>query len=184
MHLKILHFSSGLKMSGAVEKLLFNLFLKQTPLTDSWHQFDSNGRNFHPLMPWLTPFFTAGKISVVGNCHAAWRHQKTTVCTSIVYDITHPSPLLYQQINWFSHIMIHKTSLGIVKEVKELNFVKTVRSKYVRTPFLSIYFFPLFFVFLWTHARLEWCDAKVELGKASRRDLGQELIRIFSSPIF
>ncbi len=30
--------------------------------------------------------FTAGKISGVGDCHAAWRHQKTTVCTSIVYE--------------------------------------------------------------------------------------------------
>ncbi len=29
--------------------------------------------------------FTAGKIPGVGNCHAAWPHQKTTVCTSIVY---------------------------------------------------------------------------------------------------
>ncbi len=35
----------------------------------------------------INPCFTAGKISGVGNCHAAWRHQKTIVCiTSIVYD--------------------------------------------------------------------------------------------------
>jgi hypothetical protein len=33
----------------------------------------------------INPCFTAGKISGVGNCHAAWRQQKTTVCTSIVY---------------------------------------------------------------------------------------------------
>jgi hypothetical protein len=33
----------------------------------------------------VNPCFTAGNISVVWNCHAAWRHQKTTVCTSIVY---------------------------------------------------------------------------------------------------
>jgi hypothetical protein len=32
----------------------------------------------------INPCFNAGKISGVGNCHAAWRHQKTTVCTTIV----------------------------------------------------------------------------------------------------
>ncbi len=31
----------------------------------------------------INPWFTAGKISGVGNCHATWRHQKTTICTSI-----------------------------------------------------------------------------------------------------
>jgi hypothetical protein len=31
-----------------------NLFVKQIPLTDSWHQVDSNRFNFHPLMPALT----------------------------------------------------------------------------------------------------------------------------------
>jgi hypothetical protein len=34
----------------------------------------------------INPCFIAGKISGVGNCHAAWRHRKKTVCTSIVYD--------------------------------------------------------------------------------------------------
>ncbi len=38
----------------------------------------------------INPCFTAGKISGVGNCHAAWRHQKTTVCTSIVYGTMRP----------------------------------------------------------------------------------------------
>jgi hypothetical protein len=33
MHLKILHFSSGLKMSGAVEKLLFT-YLSETDTTN------------------------------------------------------------------------------------------------------------------------------------------------------
>jgi hypothetical protein len=54
MHLKILHFNSGLKMSGAVEKLRFTYFLKQIPPTDSWHQVDSDRCNFHPFMPALT----------------------------------------------------------------------------------------------------------------------------------
>jgi hypothetical protein len=49
------------------------------------YKFDSVRCNFHPLIPSLTLVFTAGKISGVGNCHAAWRYQKTTVCTSIVY---------------------------------------------------------------------------------------------------
>jgi hypothetical protein len=31
--------------------------------------------------------FTVGKMFDVENCHAAWRHQKTTVCTSIVYGV-------------------------------------------------------------------------------------------------
>ncbi len=53
--MKILHFSSGLKMSGAVEKLLFHLFVKQIPPTDSWHQVGSDRCNFHALMPALTP---------------------------------------------------------------------------------------------------------------------------------
>ncbi len=77
MHLKILHFSSGLKMSGTVEKLLFtylwsryhqlnpgiklihreaalHLFVKQIPPTESWHQVDSYRCNSHPDMPTLT----------------------------------------------------------------------------------------------------------------------------------
>jgi hypothetical protein len=33
----------------------------------------------------INPCFTAGNKLGVGNCHAAWQHQKTTVCTSIVY---------------------------------------------------------------------------------------------------
>jgi hypothetical protein len=28
---------------------------------------------------------TTGKIILVWNCHAAWRHHKSTICTSIVY---------------------------------------------------------------------------------------------------
>jgi hypothetical protein len=32
--------------------------------------------------------FTVGKIFGVGNCHAAWRHRKTTVCSYIVYEIS------------------------------------------------------------------------------------------------
>ncbi len=31
-----------------------HLFVKQIPPTDSWHQVDSDRRNFHPLMPALT----------------------------------------------------------------------------------------------------------------------------------
>jgi hypothetical protein len=54
MHLKILRFSSGLKMSGAVEKLANHLFVKQIPPTNFWHQVDSDRCNFHPLMPALT----------------------------------------------------------------------------------------------------------------------------------
>jgi hypothetical protein len=54
IHLKILHLSSGLKMSRVVEKLLFTFFVKQIPPTDSWHQFNSDRCNFHPLMPALT----------------------------------------------------------------------------------------------------------------------------------
>jgi hypothetical protein len=54
MYLKILHFSSGLKMSGAVGEITIHLFVKQIPPTVSWHQVDSNRCNFHPLMPALT----------------------------------------------------------------------------------------------------------------------------------
>jgi hypothetical protein len=40
------------------------------------------------LMPaWTLNCFTAGKVSGVGNCHAGWRHQNTTVCTSKVHEI-------------------------------------------------------------------------------------------------
>ncbi len=35
----------------------------------------------------INPCFTAGNIPGVENCHAAWRHRKTTVCTSIVYGV-------------------------------------------------------------------------------------------------
>ncbi len=38
----------------------------------------------------IKPYFTSGKISGVGNCLAAWRHQKTNACTSIVYVYTCP----------------------------------------------------------------------------------------------
>jgi hypothetical protein len=31
-----------------------HFFVKQIPPTDSWHQFDSDRCNFHPLMPALT----------------------------------------------------------------------------------------------------------------------------------
>ncbi len=51
MHLKILHFSGGLKTSRVVEKLLFTYLGKQIPLTDSWRQVDSD---FHPLLPALS----------------------------------------------------------------------------------------------------------------------------------
>ncbi len=47
----------------------------------------------------INPSFTAGKISGFGNCHAAWRHHKTTFCTSLVwfyvYDLTAIWLLLY-----------------------------------------------------------------------------------------
>jgi hypothetical protein len=82
MHLKILHLSSGLKMSGAVEKLLF------TYLWNRYHQQIPGVKLIQEgaiSIPLSQPCFTAGKISGVGNCHAAWRPQKTTVCTSIVY---------------------------------------------------------------------------------------------------
>jgi hypothetical protein len=54
MHLKILHFSSGLKLSGAVEKLLFTYLWNIYPPTNSWHQFDSYRCNLYHLMPALT----------------------------------------------------------------------------------------------------------------------------------
>jgi hypothetical protein len=60
--------------------------VKQIPPTDSWHQVDSDRCNFHPHAS-INPCFTAGKISGVGNCHAAWRHKKTTVRTSIVKEV-------------------------------------------------------------------------------------------------
>jgi hypothetical protein len=53
MHLKILHFSNGLKMSWAVEELL-QLFGKQIPPTESWHEVDSDRCNCHLFMPALT----------------------------------------------------------------------------------------------------------------------------------
>jgi hypothetical protein len=53
MHLKILLFSSGLKMSGFREAAI-HLFVKQIPPTDSWHQVDSDTCNLYPLMPALT----------------------------------------------------------------------------------------------------------------------------------
>ncbi len=34
---------------------------------------------------YINPCSSAGKISGDGYCHAAWRHQEATVCTSIVY---------------------------------------------------------------------------------------------------
>jgi hypothetical protein len=50
----MLHFSSGLKLSGAVEKLRFTyVFVKQIPPTDSWHHVDSDRCHFHPFMPAL-----------------------------------------------------------------------------------------------------------------------------------
>ncbi len=52
MHMKKQHFSSVLKMSRVVEKLL--LFVKQIPPTDSWHQVDPDGCHFLHLMPTLT----------------------------------------------------------------------------------------------------------------------------------
>jgi hypothetical protein len=53
MHLKIPHFSSGLKMSVFREAALY-LFVKQIPPTDSyWYQVDSDRCNFHALMPAL-----------------------------------------------------------------------------------------------------------------------------------
>jgi hypothetical protein len=89
MHLKILRFSSFRwfeNVRGCREAAL-HLFVKQMPPTDSWHELDSDRCNFHLLMPALTLVSLLRKdtVSGVGNCHAAWRHQKTTVCTSIVY---------------------------------------------------------------------------------------------------
>ncbi len=62
-----------------------HLFVKQIPPTHSWHQVDSDRCNFLSSNASINPCFTAGKISGVGNRHTAWRHQKTTVCTIIVY---------------------------------------------------------------------------------------------------
>jgi hypothetical protein len=57
MHLKILRLRSGLKMSGVgCREAALHLFVKQIPPTNSWHQFDSDRCNFHPLMPALTLF--------------------------------------------------------------------------------------------------------------------------------
>jgi hypothetical protein len=54
MHFKILHFSSGLKMSQGCREAALYLFVKQIPPGESWHQVDSDRCNFHPLMPALT----------------------------------------------------------------------------------------------------------------------------------
>jgi hypothetical protein len=54
MHLEILHFSSGLEMSGAVETLLFTYLWNTYHQQDCWDQVDSNRCNFHRLMPAFT----------------------------------------------------------------------------------------------------------------------------------
>jgi hypothetical protein len=54
VHLKTLHFSSGLKNVRGCREAALHLFVKQIPPTDSCHQADSDRCNFHPLMPALT----------------------------------------------------------------------------------------------------------------------------------
>jgi hypothetical protein len=70
-------------LMGCSEAAL-HLFVEQIPPTDSWHQFDKDRCNFHPLMPAITLLSLLERYLVtsgVGNCHAAWRHQKTTETT-------------------------------------------------------------------------------------------------------
>jgi hypothetical protein len=87
MHLKILRLSRGLKMQGAVEKLLFTyLWNRYVPPTDSWLYIDSDRCNLHPLMPALTLVSLPVRYLVLETSMPAWRHQKMTVCTFIVYD--------------------------------------------------------------------------------------------------
>ncbi len=67
-------------------KAALHFFVKQIPpITDFWHQVDSDRCNSHLLMPAVIPCFTAGKIILVWNCHDAWRHPKSTICICIVY---------------------------------------------------------------------------------------------------
>jgi hypothetical protein len=69
-----------------------HLIVKQISSTDSWRRVDSDRYNFHPLMPTLTLVSLLERYLVLETAmlslHAAWRHRKTTVCTSIVYDLS------------------------------------------------------------------------------------------------
>jgi hypothetical protein len=94
MHSKILRSSFGLRMPNPIlgrREAAGNLFVKQIPPKDSWHQMNSGRCNFHLLMLALTlDYWTAGKIVLVWNCHSAWRHHKLTICTSLVQDSRRP----------------------------------------------------------------------------------------------
>jgi hypothetical protein len=80
--------------------------VKQIPPIDSLHQVDSDRWHFHPFMPALTLVslleqWTHNKTpSGVGNCHAAWRHLKTTVCTYIAYGCSHRLWIYEQKKSW------------------------------------------------------------------------------------
>jgi FlaA1/EpsC-like NDP-sugar epimerase len=71
MHLKILQFLQWFGNVMGCREAVLHLFVKQIPPTDSWHQVHPDMCNFLPLMAALTLFFSAGKTSGVGNCHAA-----------------------------------------------------------------------------------------------------------------
>ncbi len=82
-------------------------------------QFPSSYANTNPC-------FIAGKISDVGNCHAAWRHQKMTSCTSVVYGIEYLGSELYESMfcgNW------DKTKLGSVNHVIVLHQNRTKKAR-------------------------------------------------------
>ncbi len=79
-------FGQWLENVRGCREAALHLFVKQVPPTDSWHQVDSDRCNFHPLMPTLTLVSLLERYLVLETAiYAAWRHQKMTVCTSVVY---------------------------------------------------------------------------------------------------
>jgi hypothetical protein len=78
MRLKILHLSSGFKMSRVVENLLF------TYLRNRYHQ-QIPGIKLIQIGAISSSLWAHHELI---NCRAAWRHQKTsTVCTVHIYSV-------------------------------------------------------------------------------------------------
>ncbi len=87
--LKTLRLNEGLKLSNAKlgrRESAVHLFVKQIPPIDSCHQVDSDRCNFRLLMPALALFsmLQCWEDDNGLNCHAAWQHRKSTICTSMI----------------------------------------------------------------------------------------------------